>query len=77
MKCAQWLIRDNQQMCFPYFFITKKHYTSREDVDADYSPEKTEFCFHPIKPIRESMLKGKLAEKVYSSEREKVYFPRK
>ncbi len=67
--CHQWLIRDNQQMCYLYFITTKKHYANRKDVDADWSPDNTESCFHPIRPIKESKLSGCFAEMIYSGER--------
>ena len=68
-KCYQWLVRNNQETCYPSFILTKKHYRDKKDVDGDYSPENTEYCFHPIKPIRESLLIGELAERIYGIER--------
>jgi len=67
--CYQWLIRDNQQLHYQYFIITRKHYTNRQDVNKDWAPENTEFCFHPIKPIKESKLTGEFAEAIYYQER--------
>jgi len=68
-KCYQWLIRDNQQTCFPYFIITKKHYTNLEDVSREWSPQNTEYCYRPIRAIEESRLEGELAERIYGNER--------
>ena len=68
-SCAQWLIRDNQSLCYPYFFLTWKHYKDRKDINKDFSPKNTESCFHPIKPIKESRLRGELAERIYDQER--------
>ena len=69
-SCYQWIIRDNQQLHFNEFFVAKKHYVNRRDVDEDYSPENTEYCFHPFRLIRGSKLTGDLAEMVYGNERE-------
>ncbi len=70
-SCYQWLVRDNQELNYPQFIITPRHYVSREDVDKDFAPENTECCFHPIKPIRESELTGELAEMIYDMEQER------
>lgn len=67
--CYKWLIRDNQQLCYPDFILSKKHYKSRKDVDKDYATDKTEYCFHPIRPIRESKITGEMAEHIYYHER--------
>lgn len=40
-------------------------------MDKDWSPEKTESCFHPIRPIRESKFTGEFAEYIYDHERSK------
>ena len=69
-SCYQWIIQDNQQLHYNEFFVGKKHYVNRKDVDADYAPENTEYCFHPIRLIRESKITGRLAEAVYEHERE-------
>ena len=68
-RCSQWLVIDNQQLCFNVVFATSKHYKNKADVNKDYAPEKTEFCFHPLRPIRESLLTGEFAENVYCNER--------
>ena len=68
--CYQWLIQDNQDTCYPRFFVAKKHYKSKADVWAAYGPENTEYCFRPLKPIKESKLTGELAQHVYSFQRE-------
>jgi len=64
-SCSQWLVMDNQETCYPSYFVTKKHYQNRRDVDKDYAPQNTEYCFHPIRPIKESKLTGELAEDIY------------
>uniref|UniRef100_A0A6H2A499 Uncharacterized protein n=1 Tax=viral metagenome TaxID=1070528 RepID=A0A6H2A499_9ZZZZ len=59
--CYQWIIRDNQQLNFNDYILTRKHYSSRAEVDKDWSPENTECCFHPIKPLRMTKQIGELA----------------
>ena len=68
-SCAQWLVQDNQELHYPYFIITKKHYVDRADVDKDWSPENTESYFRPIRAIKESRLTGEFAERIYGYRR--------
>ena len=71
VKCCQWLVIDHQQMWYPSFKVTSKHYQNKKDVWKDWGPENTESCFRPIRPIRESMIDGELADRIYHLEREK------
>lgn len=70
-SCYQWIIRDNQQMSFNEYFLTEDHFVNRKDVDKYWSPQVTEYCFHPIRPLRESKFTGKFAESVYWHEQDR------
>ena len=60
MTAYQYIIRDNQQMCAPVFFLSP-HYSSRAECEKDYGAENTECCFSVIRPLRESKVIGHLA----------------
>ena len=68
-KCYQWLVIDNQQLHYPYYIITPKHYVDKADVWKTWGPEQTECCFRPVRPLRESELVGEFAERIYGRER--------
>jgi len=65
-KCYQWLLKNNQETCFPAFVLTKRHYTNRADVEKAWCKD---ICFTAIRPLRESKLTGELALRIYGGER--------
>ena len=65
-KCYQWLLKNNQETCFPCFILTKKHYRNRAEVEKHWCLDP---CFTAMRPLRETMLDGEFGERIYYMER--------
>lgn len=69
LECWQFIVRDNQQMNYEYFFLTKKHYSSILECEKEWGAKNTEYCFSVVGKFGMSIQTGILAERLTEHER--------
>lgn len=58
----QWILRDNQETCYPCYILTRKFFSSREEVEAYYKVGLVEATYSIIGPFEMSEISGDIAE---------------
>ena len=73
MNAHQWLILDNQQIGYPQYALTSRHYSSRRMVErAFHTDQEAKVMFRIIAPLKRSKVSGELAEMITKHERHMV-----
>lgn len=70
MYIYQWILRDNQEMSFQRFILTKKFYADFRSVEKDLCSKGPEFSV--VEPYLDSRVGGYTAELILRSQNEQL-----